>query len=40
MTTNRPALALLDAAEDATPGVAWEEVPCPLCGHPSGTPLL
>jgi 2-polyprenyl-3-methyl-5-hydroxy-6-metoxy-1,4-benzoquinol methylase len=40
MTTNRPALALLDPRGEAAPAVAWEEVPCPLCGADSGAPFL
>lgn len=40
MTTNRPALALLDPAPEAQPSVDWEEVPCPLCGREAGAPLL
>jgi SAM-dependent methyltransferase len=38
MITNRAVRAAKPRA--AAPAVAWEETPCPLCGHESGAPVL
>lgn len=42
MTPTRPAVVLHDPDSEArrTPALAWEEVPCPLCGQAAGAPLL
>lgn len=40
MIPNRPAVLTEEPTPETQPAVAWEEVPCPLCGHAESSLML